>query len=734
MKKRLLFALCFAIMVMSISAKQEQPGVMLKELPVKDYLHTANHTRNAPEFVFTVEPTVISVNYYDYMIGSYSGIPLHRKLNGDGYFMTYHGKAASSETQARRVYYAAIDALGNVTDQGYITQTAKTEGYPALAIDPIDGKPLYAWHANSDDDPDLEVEFTSDSYFAGMIGYFNQISIAIDNPWLIIDPNPAGEGVGDQDDNVFIWPQLAVGPSPVDGMRRAYIAARNSSNHLEWTDGVVPSENILLAYADFNTEMIEYGWELEWNHVSIPTQDAWHYADHGIFRRPNNSLHADDLGNVYLVGHHNAYELDADGESQVLIEPNANIFICSNYGEGDWTHISADSRVFFENPIVDPDENEPYFEHDGEPLPDGHLYWGISNSGHYNTVMSNDGKMLFPATMCVNIIEGFYYPAFHFPKVFAIDPNTGEIDIRDIYPRKDPNDHVNQVYTPWDVEEPFGEPEHIWHPDAQQWYFDMELAWPFPHYDTDLHDGSMFFHCNHMKLSQPNEDGLMVAVWQDSYRAKRFNVDGVTDFSDFQNTAEIWISVSSNSGYSWSDPIRLNNIETPEFNNITPMWAYPADQVITVGDGATGERVGKIGIMFYDDLTWGSNAITPPAHDHNDGGNVMFMELQISFGTPVEDGTAPAAVNMLNQNYPNPFNPETTISFNMPSGADSKLDVYNIRGQKVKTLLDGHAQYGLNTVVWNGDDDNGNKVSSGIYFYHLTNEFGSQTRKMMLMK
>ncbi len=89
---------------------------------------------------------------------------------------------------------------------------------------------------------------------------------------------------------------------------------------------------------------------------------------------------------------------------------------------------------------------------------------------------------------------------------------------------------------------------------------------------------------------------------------------------------------------------------------------------------------------------------------------------------------------MLNQNYPNPFNPETTISFNMPAGADSKLDVYNVRGQKIKTLLSRHAQYGLNTVVWNGDDDKGNKVSGGIYFYRLTNEFGSQTRKMVLMK
>jgi|LSQX01.2.fsa_nt_gb hypothetical protein len=740
MKKGLLLVLCFALLVISISAKQTQPGVMLKELPSKGLSHVAAPTRNAPEFVFTKNPSIVSVNYYDYMIGSYSGIPIHLKQNGDGYFMTYHGKA-TSDAQYRRVYYAAIDAAGIITDQGEITRTAKTEGYPCMAIDPVDGKPLYAWHANSDGDADLEVEFTSDSYYEGYIGNFNEISIAINNPWFIPEANEPGEGLGDTDDNEFIWPQMAIGPSPVPGMRRVYIAARNSTGHLIWTDGdTVPSENVLIAFADYDTDMIEYGEPLDWNYTSVPTLNAWHNADHGIFRRPNTSIVADDLGNVYLVGHHNAYGLDDEGSSMVLIEPNVDVFTCPNYGEGEWSYVSADSQVFFPNPVVDPETGEKYFEHDGEDLPDGHLYWGISNSGHYNAVMSNDGKMLFPTTMCANIIEGYYYPAFHFPKVMAIDPITGALDVRDIYPRKHPDDNVNDIYTPWDVEAPFGEPEQHYDEPSSQWYFDMELAWPFPHYDSDLHDSSMMFHTNNMKLSMPNDDNLMVAVWQDSFRAKRFNENSWDEYAAFQNTPEIFISVSSDSGVNWSDPIKLNNVETlPQFNNIKPMWVYPANKVVTVSSLPSGEKVGTIGFMFFDDNTWGSNAISPPAHSQNDGGNVMFMELQITFPVPatgpsVEDGTAPSVVNMLSQNYPNPFNPETTISFNMPASADSKLDVYNVRGQKVKTLFNGYAQYGKNTVVWNGDDDHGNKVSSGVYFYRLTNEFGSQTRKMMLMK
>lgn len=728
MKKGLLLVICLAMMVASISAIQMKPGITPKELPYDGQSRVVSQTRNAPSYVFTQNPIVVSRNYYDYMIGSYSGLPLQRKQNGDGYFMVYHG-LATSDAVYRRVYFAAIDANGVISDQGEITRTAKNEGYPAMAVDPVDGKPFFAWHGNSDSDPDLEVEYTSDSYFEGIIGNFNEIGVVIDNPWAITDPNPPGEGIGDTEDNVFVWPQMAIGPSPNAGMRRLYISARNSTNHLIWTgDDPVPSENIILAYTDFDTDMIEFGDILEWNYTTIPTQDAWHHADNGFFRRPNNSLVADELGNVYMVGHHNAYIMDDEGNSQVYIEPNADVFICPNYGEGEWIYHSADSQIFFDNP-------DDYFEHESEPLPEGHLYWGISNTGHYNAVLSNDGKLLFPTTMCVNIIEGFYYPAFHYPKVVALDPTNGAIEIRDIYPRKHPMDDVNEIFTPWDIEEPFGEPE--WHYDEEsgEYYFDLELLWPFPHYNSDLHDGSMMFHNNKMKLSEPNEDGLMVAVWQESLRAKRYNENSWDHYAEYQNTPEVWISVSSDSGENWSDPIVLNNVETPELNNMKPMWVYPANEVITTGTLPNGDKVGKIGFMFFDDFTWGAQAVSPPAHSQKDGGNVMFMELQINFSTTSNaNETAPAVVNMLNQNYPNPFNPQTTVTFDMPAAADAKLEVYNVRGQKVKTLHNGFAHNGRNSVVWNGDDDNGNSVSSGVYFYRLSNEFGKQTRKMMLMK
>ena len=93
----------------------------------------------------------------------------------------------------------------------------------------------------------------------------------------------------------------------------------------------------------------------------------------------------------------------------------------------------------------------------------------------------------------------------------------------------------------------------------------------------------------------------------------------------------------------------------------------------------------------------------------------------------------PLTLNLL-QNYPNPFNPETTIAFNVPNSGLVKLEVYNLKGQKVKTLLNDNLSSGKHSVVWNGRDNNNKHVASGVYFYRLKSGVNSQTNKMILMK
>jgi len=88
----------------------------------------------------------------------------------------------------------------------------------------------------------------------------------------------------------------------------------------------------------------------------------------------------------------------------------------------------------------------------------------------------------------------------------------------------------------------------------------------------------------------------------------------------------------------------------------------------------------------------------------------------------------------LSQNYPNPFNPTTTIRFSIPANGDTELTIYNIKGQKVKTLLNKLLTSGTHSIIWNGQDSNGKSCSSGLYLYKLSTEQTSITKKMILIK
>jgi len=103
----------------------------------------------------------------------------------------------------------------------------------------------------------------------------------------------------------------------------------------------------------------------------------------------------------------------------------------------------------------------------------------------------------------------------------------------------------------------------------------------------------------------------------------------------------------------------------------------------------------------------------------------------------VEDISILKLSNILYQNFPNPFNPTTTISFFTTENNEKNTDlvIYNLKGQKVKTLVNEVLPAGEHSVVWNGDDDSGKKVSSGIYFYQLkVGKDFSETKKMLLLR
>jgi hypothetical protein len=88
----------------------------------------------------------------------------------------------------------------------------------------------------------------------------------------------------------------------------------------------------------------------------------------------------------------------------------------------------------------------------------------------------------------------------------------------------------------------------------------------------------------------------------------------------------------------------------------------------------------------------------------------------------------------LKQNHPNPFNPTTRIAFNLPETQDVLLDVYNVNGQRVRTLVEGVMSAGEHSVEWDSKDDNGRAVASGVYLYRLTAGNYTTSKKMTLLK
>jgi flagellar hook assembly protein FlgD len=98
----------------------------------------------------------------------------------------------------------------------------------------------------------------------------------------------------------------------------------------------------------------------------------------------------------------------------------------------------------------------------------------------------------------------------------------------------------------------------------------------------------------------------------------------------------------------------------------------------------------------------------------------------------VDDG--PKLRTALEQNYPNPFNPSTTISFTLAAPGMTRLDVYDVNGRLVSTLVRGFQPAGRSEVKWNGTNSSGNPVASGVYFYRLVAGAAIETRRMVLLK
>lgn len=185
-----------------------------------------------------------------------------------------------------------------------------------------------------------------------------------------------------------------------------------------------------------------------------------------------------------------------------------------------------------------------------------------------------------------------------------------------------------------------------------------------------------------------------------------------------------------------------NNSIHPATDSSTPKWVKIERSGNTLkgyvsGDGSNSSQIGSMTATMSNDVLMGLCVTS-----HNDGTLSQVVFNSVNTGT----GASKPAVSLadpqpsrpdtftISQNAPNPFNPETTIAYTLPEPSRVKILIYNVLGQKVRTLVNAHKPVGVYRVTWDGKNDSGHSVSSGLYLYKITAGPFTGIRKMLVLK
>jgi len=239
---------------------------------------------------------------------------------------------------------------------------------------------------------------------------------------------------------------------------------------------------------------------------------------------------------------------------------------------------------------------------------------------------------------------------------------------------------------------------------------------------------------NHLSVDWPSiglaVDGGTLVV---AYTA--FNPEDLE--TELLSYIDIWMTTSPDNGETWTDP---QNVTNPDGTVLGWDDRYPSIAKFNLDNAADP---GKDVYMIYQSDVWAGSYFERPGPQSEWPPNyikfvgVDLAAVEIGDGGDQGYGTNMPKVLALSQNYPNPFNPSTTIQYDIlvrSSSVPVKVMIYDVRGRLVKNLVDKEKESGRYQVHWNGRDDNGQQVSSGVYLYRIdAGEFIS-TRKMVLVR
>jgi hypothetical protein len=187
------------------------------------------------------------------------------------------------------------------------------------------------------------------------------------------------------------------------------------------------------------------------------------------------------------------------------------------------------------------------------------------------------------------------------------------------------------------------------------------------------------------------------------------------DIGDLDGDGDLDFVTSNYSGADWTI---YENAGDGTFGNRKSLPADRAGSCATLHDR---DRDGDLDMTGIDELT-----------------DLLFLftnDPSVGIDDEVSGGSPPLPQAFaLAQNHPNPFNPATTIGYELSGEAPVTLTVFDLKGRQVRTLVSSRQTAGRHAVIWNGRDDGGHKVASGVYLYSLQVGEERVTRKLLLLR
>ena len=255
------------------------------------------------------------------------------------------------------------------------------------------------------------------------------------------------------------------------------------------------------------------------------------------------------------------------------------------------------------------------------------------------------------------------------------------------------------------------------------------------------------FNLEQMFNSDVNEDGIQATVADFVFMVRYMLVGGVSSGKGLPGGQEVQVEIVQRSSDLVvyinsdvevggifldlsSDRASLGNLKiSPELDSMNYQIHKEGDfvRVLIYSEKGYSINPGSKELLSIRRETEGENIKLENVQLCDKDGKLLKVEEKIG------DSQLPADLS-LSQNYPNPFNPETYIDFTLPSEQAVSLKIYNIKGQVVSSLVDRRIAAGIHTVRWDGKNDSGERVSSGVYFYRLTAGEKSFVKKMVLLK